>query len=407
MSQVEVLAIVPARGGSKSIPRKNVRLFGGHPLLAYSIAAGLQAESVNRVIVSTDDSEFARQAEIYGAEVPFLRPQALAADETPDLPVFVHVLQTLKETEGYRPDLVVQLRPTSPIRPPDCIDRAVEMLIRNNEADSVRGVVVPSQNPYKMWEMDADGKLRPLIQSEIAEPFNAPRQILPVAYWQTGHVDVIRVETIEEKKSMTGDVILGLTLDPAYTVDIDSERDWRDAERTLLSIDQPLVQPGKAPRSLPQQVGLLVLDFDGTLTDDRVWVDAEGNETVAAHRGDGWGIVRLRERGIPIHILSTETHPVVEARARKLGVPVTQGAKDKGPILEELIQGEGISREQVVYVGNDVNDLSCFPLVGFAAAVADAHPEVKREADLVLTKPGGRGAVRELCDKIMARLEQQ
>ena len=406
MSEHEVLAIVPARAGSKSIPRKNIRAFGGHPLLAYSIAAGLNASRVNRVIVSTDDHEFAELAKEYGAEVPFLRPNVLAADETPDLPLFQHALHTLAESEDYRPDIVVQLRPTSPLRPPDCLDRAVELLLENREADSVRGVVLSGQNPYKMWRMDPERALEPLIKSKLTEPYNMPRQDLPTTYWQTGHVDTIRLETIVKKKSMSGDVILGLILDPVYAVDIDSERDWQAAERALFEMEQPFVRPGKAPRELPAKIELLVLDFDGTLTDDRVWVDADGGETVAAHRGDGWGISQLKERGVPIHILSTETHPVVAARARKLGVPVTQGAMDKGSILRELLTNMGVAGEHVVYVGNDVNDIPCFPLVGLAAAVADAHPDVKREADIILTKPGGRGAVREMCELIQARMEQ-
>ena len=144
----EVLAIVPARGGSKSIPRKNIRSFAGHPLIAYSIAAGLKAQIVTRVIISTDDEEIARVARRYGAETPFLRPPELAQDQTTDLPVFQHALQWLAENEGYHPDIVVQLRPTSPIRPPDCVDRAVKILMDFPETDSVRGVVPSGQNPY-------------------------------------------------------------------------------------------------------------------------------------------------------------------------------------------------------------------------------------------------------------------
>src|SRR5262249_7126007 len=117
-----VVAIVPARGGSKAIPRKNVRLLGGVPLIAYSIEAGLTARTVDRVIVSTDDEEIAAVARRFGAEVPFMRPAALAGDSTPDLPVFQHALDWLDAHEGYRPEIVVQLRPTSPLRPPDCVD---------------------------------------------------------------------------------------------------------------------------------------------------------------------------------------------------------------------------------------------------------------------------------------------
>jgi len=145
-----ILALIPARGGSKGIPRKNIKDFAGYPLIAWSIAAGLQAHTVNRVIVSTDDEEIASVARQYGAEAPFLRPPELAQDRTTDLPVFEHALKWLEDIEGYKPDMVIQLRPTSPIRPKDCVDGAVKILIENPDADCVRGVVTAGQNPYKM-----------------------------------------------------------------------------------------------------------------------------------------------------------------------------------------------------------------------------------------------------------------
>ena len=196
-------------------------------------------------------------------------------------------------------------------------------------------------------------------------------------------------------------------IDLSKAIDIDSDRDWRAAEQTLREIGLPFVRPGRVPRKFPKRIEMLVLDFDGTLTDDRVWVNSEGDEWVAAHRGDGAGLARLRERGVQIHILTAEIHPVVAARARKLNVPVTQGVQDKAGALERMLSEMGILGRDVVYVGNDVNDLPCFPIVGFAAAVGDAHISVKREADLVLSRPGGLGAVRELCDMMLSRMEQQ
>ncbi len=403
VGRAEVLALVPARGGSKSIPRKNVMPFAGHPLLAYSIAAGLKARSVGRVIVSTDDAEIASIAREYGAEAPFLRPPSLAQDDTPDLPVFEHALAWLDSHQGYRPEIVVQLRPTSPIRPPDCVDRAVETLAAHPEADSVRGVVPSGQNPYKMWRIDADGRMKPLLQDGFDEAYNMPRQALPPSFWQTGHVDAIRTATILEKGSMSGDVILPLVLDPRYTIDIDNPRDLERAEWMMAGSELDAVRPGPGPRPLPEHVALLVLDFDGVLTDDRVWLDAQGAEWVAAHRGDGWGIARLLERGVQVAVLSTETNPVVSARCRKLGIPAVQGVPEKGPALQQLLRERGIAREATVYVGNDVNDLACFPIAGCAVAVADAHPSVRRAADLVLRSKGGRGAVRELCDILLER----
>lgn len=393
---VEVLAIVPARGGSQSIPRKNVKTFAGHPLLAYSIAAGQQAESVDRVIVSTDDQAIAKVAESYGAEVPFLRPTSLAQNDTPDLPVFQHALEWLAREQDYRPEIVVQLRPTSPLRPPDCVDRAVEALLADPQADSVRGVVRSGQNPYKMWRIE-EGQLHPLLD-DVPEAFNLPRQELPDTYWQTGHVDAIRVGTITEKGSMSGQRIVPLELDPRYTVDIDTDLDWRRAEDLAAAGDLDYVRAGSALRPIPERVETVILDFDGVLTDDRVWVDEGGTETIAAHRGDGYGIGQLKELGIDVLVLSREGNPVVAARCAKLGIEAIQGVTEKGLELTALLKERRLDPARTIFVGNDVTDLPCFPLVGFAAAVADAHPRVRAEADLVLGKPGGHGAVRELCD---------
>jgi N-acylneuraminate cytidylyltransferase len=397
----DVLAIIPARGGSKSIPKKNIRLFAGHPLLAYSIVAGLQSKKVGRVIVSTDDEETVEIAKTYGAEVPFRRPVELAQDSTPDFPVFRHALEWLEAEEGYKPEVIVQLRPTTPIRPWDCVDRGISLLLNHPDADSVRAIVPSSQNPYKMWRIGDDGLMRPLLEAEVAEAYNQPRQNLPPTYWQTGHLDIVRRETLVEKGSMSGGSILPLVLDPIFTVDIDSPLDWERAEWKFLHSDMDVFRPGKILRKLPSPVELLVLDFDGVLTDNRVWTDAEGREWVAANRSDGWGIARLKEAGIPIIVLSTETNPVVKARCKKLGIEVTQGVDDKASVLKRLMESKGVNAGRVVYLGNDVNDVPCFPLVGCAVVVEDAHRMVKAEADIVLKQRGGFGAVRELCDRIL------
>jgi len=407
VTQPAVLAIVPARGGSRSIPGKNIRPFGPHPLLAYSIAAGNQAQRVTRVIVSTDDEAIAEVGQRYGAEIPFLRPKALAQDDTPDLPVFQHALEWLEREQGYSPEVVVQLRPTSPLRPRGCVDQAVQILLDHPGADCVRAVVAPSQNPFKMWTVMPDGRLSPLLRSsDILEAYNMPRQKLPHTYWQTGQIDVIRASVIRAKHSMTGEVILPWYLeDPRYAVDLNELWEWEAAERLLLELD--CVHPGRAPRRMPESVRLLALDFDGVLTDDRVWVSEQGEESVAAHRGDGYGIARLRGHGVEVVVLSRESSPVVAARCRKLGITAYQGITDKAGRLQEVLRERSVEAAAAVYLGNDVNDLPCFPLVGFAAAVADAHPEVRAAADLVLSRPGGQGAVRELCDRIIRRMDRE
>jgi YrbI family 3-deoxy-D-manno-octulosonate 8-phosphate phosphatase len=404
VANAEVLALIPARGGSKSLPRKNIRGFAGFPLIAYSVAAGLQAAFVDRVVVTTDDEEIAEIARSFGAEVPFLRPSDLALDSTPDHPVFMHALDWLQVEENYIPDLVVQLRPTTPIRPRDCVDRGVSLLLENQEADSVRAVVPSGQNPFKMWRIAEGGFIEPILNEGIEEAYNQPRQNLPLTYWQTGHLDVIRTSVIKEQGSMSGKTILPLILDVMLTVDIDSALDWERAEWNYLRSDLDVIRPGKSPRPLPNPVELLVMDFDGVFTDNRVWTDASGNEWVAANRSDGWGIARLKESGIPILVLSTETNPVVSARCEKLGIEVVQGVDDKGSALSALLQERGVNPDKAIYLANDVNDLPCFPIVGCAVVVVDAHPVVKTQADLILKSRGGFGAIRELCELVLDQM---
>ena len=409
MSKPEVLAIIPARGGSKGIPRKNIRLFVGQPLIAYSIAAGLQAKTVTRVIVTTDDEEIAEVARGYGAETPFLRPAELAQDGTLDLPVFQHALDWLAQHEDYHPQAVVHLRPTTPIRPPDLVDRSVSLLLTHPEADSVRGITPARQNPFKMWLMDGEDQcIRPVTTVPgIDEPYNSPRQILPRAYSHTGLIDTIRPVTILELNSMSGRTILPILFDPAYDADLDTLEDWKRAEQRILHDRLKMVWPGKPPRGMPETVRLLILDFDGVLTDNRVWVDQDGREMVAANRSDSLGVNRLRQAGAETVVISMETNPVVAARCRKMNISWIQGEKDKATALNKLLLEHNVVSSEAVFLGNDVNDLACFPLVGWAVAVADALPEVARQADFVLTRPGGHAAVRELCDMLVEQLSNK
>ncbi|MBT3321052.1 MAG: acylneuraminate cytidylyltransferase [Anaerolineae bacterium] len=403
----EILAIIPARGGSKGIPRKNIRNFAGYPLIAYSIAAGLKSELVTRVIVSTDDDEIAEVSREFGAETPYIRPSVFAEDNTTDLPVFEHALKWLAENENYHPDMVVQLRPTSPIRPVGCVDDAIRILLDNPEVDSVRGVVPAGQNPHKMWRLP-DGEnaaMQNLLDVDgIAEPFNAPRQSLPPIYWQTGHIDAIRSRVIVAQKSMTGKNIFPLMIDPDYTVDIDNLSDWARYEWLVKFSDLDFVSPRDARRFMPDTVSALFLDFDGVLTDNRVWTDEAGKETVVASRGDGFGIAMLKKAGIEVIVISKERNPVVAARCKKMNVPYVQSVDDKEGILKREQTKRKLDPLETIFVGNDLNDLPAFPLVGWGVAVSDAMPEVLAQADFVLSKKGGHGAVRELCDLILSRI---
>lgn len=218
----EILAVIPARSGSKSVKDKNIRLIAGKPMIAYSIEHALKTESIDRVIVSTDSEKYAEIARQYGAEVPFIRPAEYASDTALDLDVFKHALGYLKEKENYVPDIVVQLRPTYPIRDIKDIENMIKYLEKHPDVDSVRCIAPAKEIPYKMWFMDENNILEPIMK-DIPECYNMPRQELPKVYYQNACIDVFRTTVVTEKNSMTGDIIAGYKMDENYDIDTEEE----------------------------------------------------------------------------------------------------------------------------------------------------------------------------------------
>jgi len=205
----KLLALIPARGGSKGIPVKNIMEIAGKPLIAYSILQAKASKYINRTIVSTDNKEIAEISKKWGAEVPFIRPPEFAQDMSPDIDVFRHVLLWLRKNENYQPDLIIQLRPTGPVRKVDLIDLAIEKMLQHPEADALRSISLALQTPYKMWNIKDDGLMGPLLKIEGVEDCQSlPRQALPTVYWQNGYVDIIRSRAILEYHSMWGQKVL-------------------------------------------------------------------------------------------------------------------------------------------------------------------------------------------------------
>ena len=239
MSQPKVLAIIQARSGSKGLPNKNLLPLAGHPLVAYSIKAALGTPSITRTIISTDSEKIAHVAAQYGAEVPFIRPAEYAQDLSTDFDVFDHALRWLLENENYMPDLVVQLRPTSPIRAVAHIEDAIQRLLKNPEADSLRTITPTPITPYKMWLYDEETvSMRPLLQHPaLPEPYNEPRQKLPPVYWHIGSLDIMKPSVILEKKSMSGYPILPYVLPFEYAIDIDDLNSFKKAEEVMQEVD--------------------------------------------------------------------------------------------------------------------------------------------------------------------------
>lgn len=231
---MNIIAVIPARSGSKSVVNKNIRLLAGKPMLAYSIEHAKQSRYISRILLSTDSSDYAAIGKAYGAEVPFLRPAEYATDTATDIEVFYHCLTFLRENDGMVPDIVVQLRPTYPIRRIEDIDNMIGMLLSNEAADSVRSIAPAKEIPYKMWHRDGKGFLSPVMK-DISECYNMPRQSLPKVYYQNACIDVVRGRVILNDYSMSGRNILGYEMDRNY--DIDTEEELKKAE-ALLTISQ-------------------------------------------------------------------------------------------------------------------------------------------------------------------------
>lgn len=246
MSQ-PVLALIPARGGSKGIPRKNLLEVAGKPLIAYSILQAKQSSRISRVIVTTDDAEIAGVSRHWGAEVPFLRPAEFAQDLSPDIDAFRHALHWLRENEGYQPEMVVHLRPPGPVRRVEQIDQAVDLLAAHPEADAVRSVRRALQTPYKMWRISERGYLEPLLRHPgMPDCQSVPRQMLPAVYWQSGYVDVVRPRAILEKNSMWGDCALPYIVEEEI-LEIDYPENVPQVEEALRRMERGEAPAGRSP----------------------------------------------------------------------------------------------------------------------------------------------------------------
>lgn len=222
-----VYGLVTARGGSKSIPKKNIVEVCGKPLIAWTIESALRAKSIDRVICTTDSKEIADTAQAFGAEVLFMRPPELAQDDTPDFPVLEHALLWLKEHEGKVPDAIAHLRPTTPLKTKEDIDLAVDALRDNPDADSVRCVSSAPLHPIKTYAF-RDKWLVPFIPESvhgIPDAHNMPRQKLPEAYASLAYLSVIRSGTILEQRSICGAKVVGVKVSSENTIDIDHPLD--------------------------------------------------------------------------------------------------------------------------------------------------------------------------------------
>jgi YrbI family 3-deoxy-D-manno-octulosonate 8-phosphate phosphatase len=375
------VAIIPARGGSVGIPRKNLAVVHGSSLIARAVHAARAAAGIDLVAVSTDDAEIAAEALAAGAVV-IDRPAALAGPESASESALLHALDSLELTHG-RVDVVAFVQATSPFHDSAALGRAVAR-VRKGSAD----VVIAVTPTYEfLWRQGEDG----LVAVNHDSTSRARRQDRSPDLRETGAFYVMRASGLRASGNRFFGRIGAEEVAPWSAIEVDEPSDLEVARALAGIIERPPTL----------DVDALVTDFDGVHTDNTVRVFAGGRESVRVSRADGLGISRLRAAGVRLLILSQETHPLVARRAAKLGIEVIDSCTDKASALREWAVANGIDLERIAYLGNDVNDVPPMLEVGWPIAVADAYPEARSAARLVLLRSGGEGAVREVADMIL------
>lgn len=374
-ARVNTIAIIPARGGSKGIPRKNLISLCGKPLIAWTIEAALAASTIDAVYVSTDADDIMEAAIQYGAQ-GIWRPAEISGDCARSEDAILHALEVIGT-----PDITVMLQCTSPLVTADDIDQTVA-LAQSDYADCAFTVA-----PFHrfVWNADADG-----INHD--HHHRARRQDAQPQYIETGAVYAMRTRGFQKQQHrFFGRRSMHVVpVDRAIEID-----DWHD-----LIIAEALLRDRQRVQQVRFKPDAIVFDFDGVLTDNRVSIHEDSTEVVACNRSDGHAIAHLRANGIRVLVLSGEENPVVRTRCEKLGVECIQGVYDKLDILERWAAICGVPLDRTAYVGNDANDIHAMQAVGMSFAVADAWPDVKRIATHVLSRNGGAGIARELLDWI-------
>lgn len=371
---MRVVAIIPARGGSKGIKNKNLSELGGLSLIGRAIRSARLAQSIQEVYVSTDSPLIVEEVRRWGG-IPIVRPAALSTDESSSESAVKHALEQIGNV-----DVIVFIQCTSPFISSSDLDMASELVI-SGQYDSVFSAV---EDHGFRWQDTGQG-LEPIGHSVESRP---RRQELPNRFLETGSFYAFRPKGFMESVSRFHGRIGHILVDKLFQIDIDDVEDLHRAR---------LISKLFTNRTIETRIKAVVLDFDGVQTDDYVWIDQDGRETVRVSRSDGHGISLFKKAGIEVLILSAETNGVVEARARKLGVEVIFGQTSKAEALLEWVKNKEIQLEDVAYLGNETNDLDAMKLVGLPVAVADAAPSVINLSAIVLSSKGGEKAVRELA----------
>ena len=380
------IAIIPARGGSKGIPNKNLATVGGISLLARTISACKLSTKISTTYVSTDSDEIAKVAIECGAEV-IRRPQSIAGDSASSESALLHALDEIANTRSL-PKYLLFAQCTSPFIQHQDVDGILAVV------ESFNCALTVTHNHGFLWKQDQDGNAVGINHDSLVR---LPRQQLDAEFRETGALYAMEIDEFRKTKHRFFGRIGMFEIPNERSIEIDEPGDLRLAN---LLDEQHQLEPAD---ELINKIKAIVFDFDGVMTDDQVYITETGEEMVMASRSDGMGISALKSAGMNLLILSKERNPVVAKRANKLQIDVIQACDDKLIALQGWLAEVGVPVSECAYVGNDINDIECMKAVRLAIAPEDCHPLVAQIAHWRLKRAGGKGAIRELSDRFTNR----
>jgi N-acylneuraminate cytidylyltransferase len=387
---LSVIAVIPARGGSKGIPRKNILPLGGIPLIAHSILSAKKSKYIDKVFVSTDDDEIADISRAWGAEV-IIRPAELANDTASSESVLLHAAEQLNF------DLLVFMQATSPLTSSADLDAAIHKL-KDENYDSILSVT-KDHGGFLCGGFTWTGDGKSINYDHTSRP---RRQDMDVTFRENGAFYITSKEgLLESSNRLSGKIgIYEMPYTRSFEIDEFTDLD-------LISKIFYIMKPASVPKDVINRIKLVIFDLDGIFTDGGVYVDEKGMEFQKFSRIDGKGIELLKNKGIKVAVISSEASKSAKARMDKLKITDGYyGIKDKIKIYNALKLELKIDDSEIVFCGDDIQDLPVIKKVAFSFAPKNAQISVKREVNYVSNTNGGRGFVREVCNIIIENIDQ-
>ena len=377
------------------MPGKNIFPLAAKPLVAYSIEAALESESVSRLIVSTDDKKIAEVSRLYGAET-IDRPAEISGDYHQSELALIHVLDHLEVNEKYIPDWLIFIQCTSPLLLPEDIDEAYRVVV-NGKYDSVFSAF--EEHFIPRWQFGKNETVKPVNYEPNKRPM---RQEVPSEFVENGAFYIMRTDHLKRTGTRFGKKCGIYVMPLERSFQVDTFEDIALIEKIINGRYNRNMN--SFPDALRRQLGklkLVIVDFDGTMTDNKVLVDQDGREQVVCNRSDGWGVRLLKNKGIKVVCLTSEQNSVVLRRCEKLEIECYKGVLEKGMEIGEICEKSGVLPEETAFIGNDINDIPALKLVGVPVVVQDAHRDAKMHSKIVLYRCGGEGALQEFAELLI------